>query len=223
MMSGFGFAQDLFQKPSRSACLEMYKQSRRVFVSNQLVLMPLIELMNHEECSKKSFHIDHQGVSVSGRFKDEISVHYGMVGDAALMYEHYGFSTRKPYAFSGALVINLGASVIKIARFLNLFTTVGKANLPKVHMDGNEVHLSCLLLGSINDRGAPKNVFRKLMQSVGMQANQADKIFDGIIDQNQSFFLHLLEELKPLNGAVVEHLRVMAKNQLIPLGVSINL
>lgn len=219
MMSGFGFSTNLFQEPSKSLCLEEFKKSRRIIVNKKPVLMPVVELMNHDERSKKTFHIDEKGVAVTGSFKNEILVHYGMAGDAALMYEGYGFSASKTYTFSGALAVNLGAKVIKIARFVNLFTTVGKTNVPKLHLDGNEIHLSCLVVGSVNDKNSPKKIFIKLMHGVGMPAQVADKVFDGIVEQNRHFFLHLLEELKPLEGSVVEGLRIMAKNQLIPLGV----
>lgn len=221
MMIGFGFTSNFFQEPSKSSCLQAFKQSRRIIVNKKRVLMPMVELMNHDEHSKKSFHIDNKGISVTGNFKNEILVHYGMAGDASLMFEVYGFSTPKPYAFSGTLAINLGSRVIKIARIVNLFTTVGKTNVPKVHVEGNEVHLSCLVLGSINDKSSPKKVFTKLMHGVGMPENIASNVFDGIVEQNKSFFLHLLEELKPLKGTAVEGLRVMAKNQLIPLGIRV--
>lgn len=221
MMSSFGFSSNLFQEPSKSSCLEAFKQSRRIIVNKKQVLMPMVELMNHDENSKKSFHIYNKGVSVSGNFKNEILVHYGMAADAALMYEGYGFSTSKPYTFSGALAVNLGAKVIKIARFVNLFTTIEKTNVPKVKLEGNEIHLSCLVLGSVNDKNSPKKVFTKLMHGVGMPAHIASNVFDGIVEQNRSFFLRMLEELEPLEGTVVENLRIMAKNQLIPLGVRI--
>ena len=144
-----------------------------------------------------------------------------MAGDAALMFENYGFSTPKPYTFSGALAIKVGTKVIRVARFMNLFITVGNTNVPKLKLEDNEIHLSCLVLGSVNDKNSPKKVFAKLMHGVGMPPNIADKVFDGIVDQNRNFFLHLLEELKPLEGTVVEGLRVMARNQLIPLGVKV--
>jgi len=221
LMSGFGFSPDLFQEASRPKCLEVFKNSRRLYVNSKLVLFPVFELMNHDERSKKSFHIDSKGVAVSGSFKNEILVHYGMAGDAALMFEGYGFSTPKPYTFSGAMAINLGSKVIKIARFVNLFTNIGKTNVPKVKLEGNEIHLSCLVLGSVNDKNSPKKVFTKLMHSVGMPQHIASNVFDGIVEQNRNFFLHLLEELKPLEGSVVENMRTMARNQLIPLGVSV--
>lgn len=222
MMTGFGFASELFQEPTRLVCLQVYKKSRRIIVNQRSVLFPLVELMNHDEHSKKTFHIDNKGVAVSGRFKDEILVHYGMLGDAALMFDGYGFSSPKPYTFSGALAINLGQKVIKIGRFVNLFTTVGKTNVPKVYLDGDEVHLSCLVVGSVNDRSSPKKVFTKLMHNVGMPAHIAGSVFDGIVEQNRSFFLHMLEQLKPLEGSVVENLRIMARNQLLPLGVRVS-
>ncbi len=54
-----------------------------------------------------------------------------------------------------------------------------------------------------------------------MPANIASNVFDGIVEQNKNFFLQLLEQLKPLEGNVVEGLRTMAKHQLIPLGVRV--
>lgn len=218
MMKGYGFPYDFFQEPTQQACLDIFKKSRRIIVDNKLVMMPLAELVNHNERSKKSFQIN-KGIGITGYFTDEILVHYGMIGDAAAMFETYGFSAPKAYTFSGSLAINLGHRVIKIARLVNLYKTDGKTNVPKLHIEGNEIYLSCLVLGSNNDKTSPKRVFAKLMHQVGMQAHIADSVFDGILNQNQSFFLHLLEELKPLEGSVVEDLRSMARNQLIPLGI----
>jgi hypothetical protein len=222
MLTSYGVNRDLFQKPSLQASLATYKKSRRISLDDdKFVLMPLLELVNHDELSKKSFNKT-PDLGVSGRFKNEILVNYGMSGDAALMFEGYGFSTPKPYTFSGALAINVGSMVIKIARFVSLYTTIGKTNVPKLKLDGNEIHLSCLVLGSVNDKSSPKKIFTRLMNGIGMPAHIADSVFDGIVEQNRSFFLHLLEELKPLKGSAVEGLRVMAKNQLLPLGVRIN-
>lgn len=219
MLMAYGVGDNFFHKPTVQTCLDMYKYSRRITVSDdKLVLMPILELLNHDELSKKSFHISAQ-VEVFGKFKDEILVHYGMAGDAALMYEVYGFSAPKPYAFSGALAIKVGNMVIKIARYVNLYNKIDKTNMPKLRLEGNEVHLSFLVLGSVNDKSSPKKIFTKLMHGVGMPAHIASDVFDGIVEQNKNFFLHLLEELKPLDGDTAEGLRRMAKNQLIPFGV----
>ena len=220
MLIGYGVSASSFQKPSRQACLEIYKNSRRILFNDQLVLMPLVELVNHDEHSKKTFDTV-PTLGISGKFSDEILVHYGMAGDAALMFEAYRFSAAKPYTFSGALSINLGSKVIKISRFVTLFETIENTNIPKLKIEGDNIHLSCLVIGSINDKSSPKKVFTKLMHSVGMPAHMASNVFDGIVDQNRNFFLHLLEELKPLDGAVVESMRTMARNQLIPLGVRV--
>ena len=220
MLTAYGVNKNLFEKPSKRVCLEFYKSSRRIVFKDKLVLMPMVELVNHDEYSKKTFDRV-PSLGISGKFKGEVLVHYGMAGDAALMFEGYGFSTSKPYTFSGSLAINLGAKVIKISRFVTLHNTIGKTNVPKLKVEGNEIHLSCLVLGSTNDKSSPKKVFTKLMHGVGMPANIASNVFDGIVEQNKSFFLHLLEELKPLEGAVVQNMRAMARNQLLPLGVRV--
>lgn len=220
MLVGFGMSKNLFEKPTPQSCLERYKSSRRISFNNNLVLMPLIELVNHDEKSNKSFDRT-PCLGISGKFKDEILLHYGMAGDAALMFEGYGFSAPKPYTFSGSLGVNLGQKSIKIARFVTLYKTISNTNIPRLKIEGDIIHLSCLVLGSINNKSSPKKVFTKLMNTVGMPANIASNVFDGIVQQNKNFFLHLLEELKPLDGNVVEGLRTMAKHQLLPLGVRI--
>lgn len=220
MLINFGMDKSTFQKPTLQACLDMYKRSRRIIVKDRMLLMPIVELVNHDGNSKKTF-IKEPKISMSGKFKNEILINYGLVGDAALMFEGYGFSTPKPYTFSGTLGINVGANMINIARFVTLYKTVEKTNMPRVKVEGNVIHLSCLVLGSMNDKSSPKKIFTNLMHSVGMPATIAANVFDGVVEQNKNFFLHLLEELKPLDGTVVEGLRTMAKNQLIPLGVRI--
>jgi hypothetical protein len=220
MLMNYGIDKSLFDEPSPQVCLDRYKNSRRIIVKDKLMLMPLIELVNHDEKNIKSFdRVPNLGIS--GKFKDEVLVNYGLVGDAALMFEGYGFSVPKPYTFSGALGINLGSKVINIARFVTLYKTIEKTNVPRLKVEGDNIHLSCLVIGSVNDKSSPKKVFIKLMHSVGMPATVASDVFDAIVEQNKNFFLLLLEELNPLGGAVAEGLRMMAKNQLIPLGVRI--
>ncbi len=220
MLINYGVDKAIFQKATAQTCLDVYKRSRRISVNDKQVLMPLIELVNHDENSKKSFNTV-SSVSISGRFKDEVLINYDILGDAIGMFEGYGFSVVKPYTFSGTLGINLGAKSINIARFFTLYNKSENTVMPRLNVEGNVINLSFLVLGSINDRNSPKKVFIKLMSSVGMSATIASNVFDGLVEQNKSFFLHLLEELKSLDGTVVEGLRTMAKNQLIPLGVHI--
>lgn len=218
MLRGFGFRISLFQKQNVSSCLEIFKNSRRILLKdNRLVLMPLIELVNHDEKSKITFSFD-SGVSIGGKFSNEILINYAMGGDAISMYETYRFSTLKPYAFSGNLAINLGSNVIKIARYTNLYNKIDKTNIPKVIVQGNEINLSFLVVGSMNDRSSPKKIFLKLMANVGMPVRMADELFDGIVNMNRQFFNNLLKELEPLSGNVVDGLRIMAKNQLMAIG-----
>lgn len=221
ILIGYGMGKYLFKEPDLKLCLDIYKFSRRIYLAEEkYALMPIIELVNHDERSKKTFNKD-PNIGISGSFKDEILIHYGMAGDASLMFENYRFSTPKPYAFSGSLAINLGGKVIKISRFVNIFTKNDKTNMPKLKVQGNEIHLSYLVIGSVNDKYSPKKAFTRLMETVGMPANIASNVFDGIVEQNKKFLLHLLEELKPLEGSVADGLRTMAKHQLIPLGVRV--
>lgn len=218
MLRGFGFRISLFQKHDVSSSLEIFKKSRRLLLNNnKLVLMPLIELVNHDDKSKITFRTD-SGVSISGKFSNEILINYAMGGDAISMYETFRFSTLKTYAFSGNLAINLGSKVIKIARYTNLYNKVDKTNIPKVIVQGNEINLSFLVVGSMNDRTSPKKIFLKLMANIGMPIRVADELFDGIVNMNRQFFNNLLKELEPLSGTVIDGLRIMAKNQLMAIG-----
>lgn len=213
ILKGFGISESLFHKPDTISCLDAYKSSRRIMIDGKFVMMPLLELANHSEKSKTTFVVDSY-TSICGKFSDEILVNYQIAGDATSMYQTYGFSTLKPYAFSGALAINVGSKVIKIARYINLYNKIDKTNIPKVSVQGNEINLSFLVVGSLNDRSSPKKIFLKLMQEVGMPTHIAGNVFNGIVNMNQQFFKSLLNELKPLEGIVVDGLRTMAKNQL---------
>ncbi len=220
MLISYGIDQAIFQKATIQSCLDVYKRSRRISVNDKQVLMPLIELVNHDEGAKKSFDTA-ASVSISGTFKDEVLINYDILGDAIGMFEGYGFSVVKPYTFSGTLGINLGTKAIKIARFFTLYNKIENTVLPRLNVIEDDINLSFLVLGSVNDKNSPKKIFIKLMHSVGMPTDIASNVFDDLVEQNKSFFLHLLEELKPLDGTVVQGLRTMAKNQLIPLGVHI--
>lgn len=217
MLKGFGMRESLFQKPDAISCLDTYKNSRRIKVDNKYVMMPLLELANHNETSKTTF-VCNSEISLHGKFTGEILVNYQIAADAVLMHQTYGFSTLKPYAFSGNLAINLGSKVIKIARYTNIHNKVDKTNIPKVIVQGNEINFSFLVVGSMNDRTSPKKIFLKLMRDVGMPIRMADELFDGIVNMNRQYFNNLLKELEPLSGSVVDGLRTMANNQLIAIG-----
>lgn len=216
MLKGFGMRESLFDQPNSTSWLDVFKFSRRIHFKDQLVMMPLLELANHDERSKTKFVRD-SDISISGKFPGEILVNYQIAGDAALMYQTYGFSTLKPYAFSGALAINLGSKIIRIARYINLYNKVDKTYVPKVSVEGDEINLSFLVVGSLNDRNSPKKIFVKLMQDVGMPTHVAADVFDGIVNMNRQFFKNLLNDLETLDGGVVNGLRTMVKNQLAAL------
>lgn len=217
MLKGFGFSELLFQKPDAQSRLDAFKISRRIVTkNNNLVLMPIIELINHDEKFNKSFTVS-RDISVNGKFLSEVLINYGMGGDAVLMFETYGFSTIKPYAFSGALSVNIGSKIIRIARYVNLYDKMDKTNIPKVMVQGNEINLSCLVVGSVNDKTSPKKIFLKLMGDVGMPATLANELFNGIVNMNRQFFNRLLKELEPLEGNTVNNLRTMANNQMVTL------
>lgn len=218
MLKGFGMKESLFDQPKSYSWLDYYKHSRRIMFGDKLVLMPLLELANHDEKSKTIFKKD-KNISLSGRFSSEILVNYQTAGDSTLMYQTFGFSSAKPYAFSGALAINLGSKVIRIGRYINLYNRIDNTNMPKVSLQGNEINLSFLVVGSMNDRSSPKKIFLKLMHEIGMPINIAADVFDGIVNMNCQFFKGLLKELELLEGSsVVDGLRTMAKNQLLALG-----
>lgn len=215
---GFGMDNYFFQKPDNQLCLDTYKRSRRILNKNgKHVLMPILELINHDEKSKYGFKIE-PNFGISGKFRDEVLVNYGFQGDAVLMHQTYGFSTLKPYAFSGALAVNVGSRIIKIARYINLYNKIEKTNVPKISLQGNDINLSFLVIGSLNDRSSPKKIFLKLMQDIGMPAQIAEDVFDGIVNMNRQFFKNLLKELEPLDGNVIKGLRTMSHNQLLVLG-----
>lgn len=217
MLKGFGMKESLFHKPDAYSCLDAYKNSRRIQIDNKYVMMPLLELANHNEKSKTTFICDSK-ISLSGKFTSEILVNYQIAADAVLMHQTYGFSTQKPYAFSGAIVINLGSKVIKIARYINIYDKTNNTNLPKVSVQGNEINLSFLTIASLNDRSSPRKIFLKLMNSIGMPARIAEDTFNGIVENNRQFFKKLLIELEPLEGEVIGGLRIMAQNQLMAFG-----
>lgn len=213
MLKGFGMRDSQFDKPNSANWLDNYKNSRMIRFDDHLFLMSLLELVNYDGKSKLGFS-KKENISISGKFSGEILVNYHIAGDATSMYETYGFSTLKPYAFSGALAINIGSKVIKIARYINLYNKIDNTNIPKISVQGNEINLSFLVVGSLNDRSSPKKIFVKLMQEVGMPIHMAGNVFDGIVNMNKQFFNNLLNELEPLEGLVANGLRTMARNQL---------
>ena len=214
----YGFPENFFQEPTPQACLDVFIKSYRIHRKNKLVLMPVVELVNHDSMRIKSFdHEPHLGVS--GKFSHEILVDYGLNADAPLMYQTYLFSTERPYAFSGSMAINLGQRVLKIGRFLAVHDIAAKIKVPKVHVEGNTLYLSFLVIGDLYDKHFPYKIFEKIMSDMGMPSKMAIDIFEGIVNQNKNFFLQLLKMLEPLDGNVVKTMRTMARNQLLTIGV----
>jgi len=214
----YGMSESLFQEPTHQACLDVYLKSRKINRKNRLVLMPLVELVNYDAMCRKCFDRDPY-LGISGKFSNEIVVDYNVIADSAIMFENYCFSTERQNAFSGSMAINLGQRVIKIERFVNLHDIAAKNMVPKVHVEGNSLYLSFLVVGDMKDKDFPYKLFEKIMSDMGMPSKMAAEVFEGIVNQNKNFFLQLLKMLDPLDSVAVKNMRTMARNQLLTMGV----
>lgn len=203
-------------KSSDETVEERFINSRTIVYEKRDKLMPILELANHA-VSGCTYNFKN-GISIEGRFKTEILVHYGLY-DSYGVFENWGFPCAEPLAFSMPAIINTGGREIVISRQFSTKAKRGKFRVPVVEQDGDRLNISYLLLGHRRFPRLSKGIFYQLMKDIGEP--NAEDLFDEIRRFNIQKFLNLLEALDEHQGPMITALRQMCRHQISAITHSI--
>jgi hypothetical protein len=116
-----GIGPSRFEEPSEAFCHRNYNSTRQFAHRGGLVLIPLLELVNHSAAAK-GFDTD-DGVAVGGTFEDEVVVKYSL-DDCWSTATVGGFFEPVPHAFSLAMKIQNEGVTVTIASVVKEWKTI---------------------------------------------------------------------------------------------------
>lgn len=183
--------------------------TRGIRSGNGNVVMPIVEIANH---GGSADYISGAGISLSGRFEDEVLVRYTTPSDPYGILMGWMFAPKEPTAFSIEISGAYGGRDFQIKRE---FEDKRVPFVPEVSVEEGRVVISYLLLGHRQFPRVPKGAFRKALGF--LKLDDLDEIYDVIQFTNRNGFLELLELLQGLDSPAASVLRTLAINQLAAL------
>jgi len=185
-----------------------FLQSRRIKGNEELVLMPVVELVNHGPTADS--YQDTAGISIEGTFPDEVLVHYSRL-DAYGIFLSYGFASPECLALS-LPVRTEGSHKLIIRRNINDTSKRGSFHVPAFRIDGDTLELQCLMIGNVNFPRLSKGIFCSVAREAGW--TNPEEEFDAIVHKNRMNFLKMFAMLEPHEGGLVPTIRKMIRYQL---------
>jgi hypothetical protein len=206
-----------FSEPSEDLCFERYMLTRQIQHGDGSFLMPMLELVNHNDRAEGFSHGDRigNGLAVSGVFEGEVLVKYN-VFDCWGMALFHGFCHATDYALSLAFSCQSDNSRVEIHYDCNRYERYKTVALPvvRVEEDGT-VDFSFLMLGHVRYPRLPRAIFHHVTKDTPIK--RPDELFDLIQHYNR---MQLLKFLRVSEGAatpLVDMLRGAAYHQLAGL------
>lgn len=190
--------------------LARFLETRTFGYGGRTVVMPIIELANHGNLSSYG---DKDGISLEGRFADEVLVRYS-ASDSFQIFLTWGFGAETPLALSvgGKMNTRSGRAVVIRREFDGRATDRDALWIPQVSMEGGDAALSYLMVGNRQYPRLAKGIFYRLMREAGF-AN-VEETFDTIQHMNRMYFLDLIGAIEGFEGPMIRALRDMARFQL---------
>lgn len=196
---------------------QRFLESRVILRHDKSVLMPLMELVNHDPLA--SAYDVKDGVAIGGVFPDEVLVRYA-VQDSFGMFVSYGFASPEPVAF--CLPMDHAASVkqdpvrrIVIKRDLNFKAKLGSFDVPEFKIEDGNLTLSCMMLGATRAPRLPRSIFFTMLKEAGWQ-NPGEE-FDRICHANRLAYLDMLGSIEACEGEFAVTVRKALRYQLSAL------
>lgn len=191
---------------------QRFLQSRRIVYNERRVIMPIIELINHNARSK-GYDIKN-GIRVQGNYSDEITVCYSATSDAIIRFINYGFASSEPTAYSlpTAYKSDIGFT-IQIGQEPGSFEKRDKLPLPKLEKKSEKLtYLSHLRLGIERMPRMPKTMLRKTLSD--LPPEKTDELFDRVRNANIVALTDLLETTDGSDQDFVKEFRRALRFQL---------
>jgi hypothetical protein len=199
-----------FDPPTPELCLQRYLESRRFSYYGTDVVMPMVELVNHDEQARS--YVVGDGIGVDGTFHGEVLVRYN--GDdcwgRALSY---GFCSPGGEAFSFALNYRSDEHRVQIGRNFERTETFNGAPLPVVRVeDDGTIAFSFLLLGHARHPSLPRAVFEHVTRNLPLR--RIDELFELLQHYNRAQLYQLMRLCDAEAAPLVTMLRRAALEQL---------
>src|SRR5579862_1398517 len=202
---------------SRDSVGQRFLESRTILRNDAAVLMPLMELVNHDPFAPP--YDVRGGVAIGGVFQDEVLVRY-TIQDAFGMFMNFGFASAEPMAFG--LTMDHPASSkpdadrrIVINRDMVFKGKLGSFDVPEFKIEGGILTLSCLMLGATRAPRLPRSIFFTLLKDAGWQSWAEE--FDRIAHANRIVFLDMLGSIEAREGEFAVTVRRALRHQLSAL------
>lgn len=193
--------------------LRMFLRTRQFNYQGKNVTLVVLELINHE-ASSAGFQVAN-GVQVSGRFEDEVTVRY-TGNDTLAMFLTYGFVPNSPLAYSLPLRVRAAdGGWVKIGADAGAGFARGRVFPPKVTREGETLGLQYVVLGCEPNPALPRGLLRKALAEYPVA--QADELFDRMRFANQHLLCRILQAAEAVDQPVAALLRQAVLQQLTTL------
>ncbi len=207
-------------KPGPEDVLARFIATRDISYRNDLMIMPVVELINH--APHATGYDIRDGVRVKGMHADEVFVRYdGGDSDSLMRFFSHGFVCDEKMALSLPLVFRdlIGATLIVRHNVMTRQGTKGVgALLPTVENTEQGIVISHLLLGSTSRPRVPRSIFRRILPRLSPE--QADEAFQRIVSANIRILVDVLDVLDRHDSLFCRQLRAAVRLQLRALADS---
>jgi hypothetical protein len=209
----------MFGSVDAEAVQNRFLRTRMIHRKGQAVIMPVLELVNHDATGAPFSFAG--GIGVAGTYAREVFARYNFL-DPFGVFLTWGFPNAEPVCYS--LNMKLPLPVVKrtlvIRRDFGKNKAKGRARLPDVKVEGNTIHFSSVMLGNKTFPKLARGAFQHLMKENNFPGD-VDEIFDRIRQMNGLRFLNLLSVLDGHEGRTITALRQMCRHQIAALMFSI--
>ena len=186
--------------------LQRFIKTRQINRKGKLVLMPMLELVNHSPF-QSSWITDQNSIAVKGRYNDEILVKYS-VSDPLRRWVQYGFNCKEPTGFSLRIKLMHNQQEVIVNGGLNNEITKPCKISTKEYLF--VIHNP--LLSSIRSPRLPRTLFRKACEKYS--SLNADELFDQMHLANRLLLIGIVSDLDELQGNSIESLKNACLDQI---------
>ena len=202
--------QRLTGKSFQDSMLQRFLNSRCLGRQGQLLVMPLVELVNHSPKARNWEINPDGGVGVSGLHNDEVLVKYSNA-DPLRRLMGYGFNIQEPLGFSFSLKLHHRGQLVEVKGGGGRHWF----NPPALEQNNKRLQIRQPLLGYQDHPRMPLTLFLSACQ----RADQPDgqELFEKIHQANTLALVELLKRLEAVPSEIASLLRLGCLNQLTAL------
>lgn len=212
LLRNFGLAVTNERFPGENEEQDIFKRfilTRQISFNENLVLMPMIELVNHSP-DQTSWIMDDSSISINGSYNGEVLVRYS-VNDPLRRVLQYGFNCKEHVGFSISTKLNHRGKVVYVRGGVN-FSHLQK---PNVTFDNNIIKIDRPLLGSKYQPRMPRTLFRDALSN--QTDINPDELFDQIVIRNRAALVQAIRQLQTERSTTGEQLLEGCMEQLVAI------